>query len=405
VLSSHHRFAIAFLAIASATTACSGRHEQTSSATAPAVDSIRPPTRQELATGDGGIAMGNLEAQIEGTEDLFHRDPKDTDQLRALVNLISTRAQYTSKVADLEKTLELADELVKLAPDKPESYETRGRARSGLHLFKLATEDFDEALKHGGDRAKQSASRASVLQAEGDLDGAMVLRESAAAASPDISTLVPKAELLGELDKPNDADLLFRDAWANYKSVSPFPIAWLLFQEASMWEKQGNVARAKAFYEAAYERLPAYAHAASHLAALESPSRAVEILTPIVATADDPEFELVMARALVKLGDASAKSHFDRVAARYDELVAKHPEAYRDHAAAFFLTEGDDPKKALELSKQALNERKISTIYETALLAAIRAGANDDACALAKEVDAMKHPSSTLREVAKTACK
>jgi hypothetical protein len=44
--------------------------------------------------------------------------------------------------------------------------------------------------------------------------------------------------------------------------------------------------------------------------------------------------------------------------ARYDELLARHPHAFADHAAEFWLTIGGDPKRALGLARQNLALRQ-----------------------------------------------
>ena len=44
-------------------------------------------------------------------------------------------------------------------------------------------------------------------------------------------------------------------------------------------------------------------------------------------------------------------------AARYDELIASHPEAFADHAAEFWLAAGADPDKALRLAKMNVEVR------------------------------------------------
>ena len=50
--------------------------------------------------------------------------------------------------------------------------------------------------------------------------------------------------------------------------------------------------------------------------------------------------------------------HWRQVAAaRYDELIASHPEAFADHAAEFWLAAGADPDKALRLAKMNLEVR------------------------------------------------
>ena len=57
----------------------------------------------------------------------------------------------------------------------------------------------------------------------------------------------------------------------------------------------------------------------------------------------------------------------DVAAARYEELVANHPEAFADHAAEFWLAAGADPDKALRLAQ--LNVEVRNTPRARALLA------------------------------------
>ena len=54
-------------------------------------------------------------------------------------------------------------------------------------------------------------------------------------------------------------------------------------------------------------------------------------------------------------------------AARFDELIANHPEAFADHAAEFWLAAGADPDKALRLAKMNMEVR--NTPRARALLA------------------------------------
>jgi hypothetical protein len=44
-------------------------------------------------------------------------------------------------------------------------------------------------------------------------------------------------------------------------------------------------------------------------------------------------------------------------AARYDELVARHPEAFVDHAAEFWLTVGGDRRKGRQLAVLSSSSR------------------------------------------------
>ena len=372
---------------------------------AEARDTVLPPGPHETPTTDGGIAFGNLEGQIQALEKMHAQDPKRVETSLALADLVGFRGLYLSRVADYERALELTEEAVKNEPANPAAHVARAAARSTFHRFPEAIADLDEAERHGTLPVSTRAARASILQAKGDLDGALALRHANTEAEPNITTLSAEAALLGEIGRYDDAAKLFHRARASYANVYPFPVAWAIFQEGLMWEKAGLTPRAKAFYRVAQERLPVYAHAVSHLALLEAPARAVELLTPVVAVADDPELELALSQRLRDKGEvAEADRHLAHVRIRYDELVDKHPEAFADHAGWFWLDEGKDPAKALALAKKNLAVRTNGKAYELAVLAGIAAGSREEACRLGTEGTKQPHASEMLRGIVTDAC-
>jgi hypothetical protein len=83
---------------------------------------------------------------------------------------------------------------------------------------------------------------------------------------------------------------------------------------------------------------------------------AAALIMPLLETSDDPEYRAVYAEILTARGDSNAASEAERAAAAYELLLARRPEAYADHAAAFFMGVGNRPRRAVEL---ALANRKI----------------------------------------------
>ena len=91
-------------------------------------------------------------------------------------------------------------------------------------------------------------------------------------------------------------------------------------------------------------------------------------LHSLAVSSDDPDYAAQLARILGDAGRDGESRHWRRLAAaRYDELIASHPEAFADHAAEFWLAAGADPDKALRLAKMNLEVR--NTPRARALLA------------------------------------
>jgi tetratricopeptide (TPR) repeat protein len=326
------------------------------------------------------------------------------ERRRLLVDLLSLRSEFAGRFADLERSAQLAEGLPDLLPDA-DSYLSRAGARAGLHRFDDASSDLDQAEKLGAPAARVRASRVSILEARGRLEEALTLQREAHSTRRDIRAAVVLGVLLGELDLRYEALATFRGALEMYEDTSPFPVAWLFFQQGLFWERDGRRDLAMAYYQAALDRVPSYAHAGAHLARLSPADKALAILDPLLKTSDDPELLGVAADKLRERGDAAgADAHVARAAARYEELIAREPAAFADHAAQFWLDTGNDPKKALTLAKINLQSRKTPKAYELAVTAALSSGDRAAACEIGTEGTKLPRTSAILRDIAKDAC-
>jgi tetratricopeptide (TPR) repeat protein len=349
--------------------------------------------------------VGNLSAQIDALDGLIRARPGELSNRQDIVPLLLARSRYLGRIADLERAAALADQLVRDAPSQGWAYVLRARTRAALHLFSGALADLAEAEKHGTHPSETIDERAAILEGQGDLDGALAIRRAEREALPNLANLGLEASLVGQLGRVEEARGLFLRAVRNYPNVTVFPVAWLFLQEGLFWERAGEVARARAYYRAAHERLPAYGHAASHLALLVPPAEGIELLAPIVAASDDPEFEVVLAGRLRAAGRGSeAEARLGHARARYLELVERHPAAYAEHAGWFLLDEGKEPARALALARTNLAVRRTEKAYQLAILAALAAGQRAEACALGEEARRLPHCGEMLRGIAQGAC-
>ena len=243
-----------------------------------------------------------------------------------LVDLLILRGHVLGRIADYERAAELAELLVRDAPDDGAAWLARARTRAAFHRFLEALADLDAAGRRGADRAALDAERAAILQAVGCYAEARVLRRNAAERRPDFATLGALAVLEAEHGKVTEAERLFTEARRRYRGVSPFPVASLDFRRGLMWLGQRDLHTARAWFDVAVGRVPAYAPALGHLAevdaALGARDAAIDRLRPLAASSDDPEYAASLASVLSDAGHPQEAEHWRiSAAARYDELV------------------------------------------------------------------------------------
>ncbi len=315
------------------------------------------------ATTAGVIALGNLEARIDGQAWQATRGQITVGERAELVDLIALRGHVLGRIADAERAAALAEELVRQVPGDARSFVARARMAAVFHRFALALTDLDAAAARGGDRVTLDAARAAIYQALGRYDEALAIRREAVESHADFSALGALAGLYAERGEMVEADHWFVAARRCYRGVSPFPLAVLYFQCGQLWMEHDDLHRARAWCDAAVRRIPAYVPAQGHLAeidaALGEQATAIARLRPLALASDDPDYATQLACTLSDAGQTEeAQTWRAKAEARYDELLARHPEAFADHAAEFWLTIGGDPARAGALARQNLALRQ-----------------------------------------------
>jgi tetratricopeptide (TPR) repeat protein len=314
-------------------------------------------------TTAGVIAVGNLEAVIDGQVSRATGGELTVDEHAELVDFIALRGHVLGRVDDAERAATMADQLVSQAPREPRTLVARARMKGVFHRFTSALTDLDAAAASGGDRGDLDTERAAMYQALGRYDEALAIRRRAVDRRADFSALAALAGIYGERGDTDEAERWFSAAARAYSGTSPFPLAILEFQWGKLWIEHDDLPRARAWCEAAVRRLPAYVPAQGHLAELDAslgePVPAIARLRPLARASDDPDYATQLARILGDVGHAEeAQTWRARAEARYDELLARHHDAFADHAAEFWLTVGGDPDRALRLARDNLAVRQ-----------------------------------------------
>jgi tetratricopeptide (TPR) repeat protein len=344
------------------------------------------------------IAIGNLQADLTMREKQMAKSPPDADAVGRYIDLLLAHSQFAGKVSDLDKADQVTTEALKRMIGNGVVHLARANALGAVHKFDAALAELTQAEKTSAEPVRVAEARAAIFQAVGRFDDAAAIRNREDETILPVTALAARAELAGEMQKPDESERLFTEARAKYHDVSPFPLAWMDFQRGSLLERRGEREAAKKYFAEANQILPTYTHASVHLAALETPERAIVILTPLVDSTDDADVLAGMADALRRSGktDDAAAMH-TRAQTRYNELLAKFPEAFADHAASFFLGPNGDVPRALLLAQANEKIRKTEPAIELLLTPAMASNNHAATCAAAADGAALKYSSTAFR--------
>lgn len=302
----------------------------------------------------GRIAVANLSTLIDS---LAHRHVKrgSFENLLALSKLLFLRGDLLGRIVDHDRAQLVAKKAVAWSPGMGSTLYIRARLAGRFHWFEEANELLDQALAAGHQRQEIDVERAALLQATGRYSEALVLRERLAKDDPGIHTIGALASLLAEMDQWAAAENCYATALDADDGLSPLPCSQLLFEWGVSAMRRGDLDRAEAIFVELSAILPQHVPGQGHRAEVALARGHLELaaalIMPLLETSDDPEYRAIYAEILAARGDNSeAASEAERAAKAYEVLLARRPEAYADHAAAFFMGVGNRPQLAVDLA-------------------------------------------------------
>lgn len=302
----------------------------------------------------GRIALTNLSASINML-DRRRKAGAGFDDLASLSELLFLRGDVLGRIADHDRAEQAALEAVDLSPNCARALLLRAQLAARFHRFEEVGDLLDRARKAGHPKQEIDAEAAALLQATGAYEKARALREHWAASRPTIQSLGALATLMAEMGELAAAETLYAAAIDADDGASPFPCAQLLFEWGVSAMRAGALDRAEtvlAQLEAILpDHVPGRGHRTEVALARGQLDLAQSLIAPLVESSDDPEYGATYAEILSASGDRRAAIYIERAATAYEALLARRPLAYLDHAAAFYLGVGDQPRRALQLAE------------------------------------------------------
>ena len=327
----------------------------------------------DAATTHSRIALANLDAQIQQ----HAREPEALD-------LWLLRLQFLADYSVLDRiaTQAQSQAQAEAAPADPQAWLWRARAHAATHRFTTALEDLSAAQSVGAATRTVEGLRLSRKVATGHEAEVVGALEADAEERPGFATHAALARACGAMGRLDDADQWYAEALQALDSTSPFPTAALAFARGLMWCEQGQEAeRGASHYRRALQAVPEFVAARIHLAEFEmaqGQEAAAEAGLQRVATAsDEPEAWARLGELHLRQGQgqhARGQAEIRRARLRYDTLLARHPAAFADHAAEFYLGAGADAQRAWGWAQVNLRERQTRRAYTLAICAARASG-------------------------------
>ena len=302
----------------------------------------------------GRIAVANLSASIDSLE-LRRVEHATFEDLVALSKFLFLRGDLLGRTVDHDRAELMAKKSIAFSPNYANTLYIRAQLSERFHRFAEANALLDQALAAGHQSHEIDIEKAALRQATGHYEEALVLRERLAKDDPGIHTLGALATLLAEMDQWPAAEVSYQAALDADEGTSPIPCGQLLFEWGVSAMRHGDLDRAEEIFVELDAILPQHVPGRGHRAevalARGQLDLAAALTTPLLAIADDPEYRATYAEILAARGDNKAATTVaQHAAAAYERLLARRPEAYADHAAAFFMSVGNRPQLAVDLA-------------------------------------------------------
>lgn len=326
------------------------------------------------AVTDGEIAAINLESARRRAWSRFRHDTSVAEQLLDMERL---KSQFLGDLYALDRMEALASQF----SARDSTYRAalvRAEVASTVHHFADARTYLVEAARLGAPPEEIERLRLTIDQACGTaLDDVVATRRRRPGDA------VPLGAVLADLERFDEADDVYREAYRTYDGLSPFPLAWACFQLGQLWGElvpEPEPDRAAIWYRRAIAIVPFYVKARVHLAEICEVSEAEALLRPALSSSD-PEVSWRLSGVLAAQDwHEESKMYLDAARHGFETLLAKHPLAFADHGAEFYAGSGGDHSWALQLARSnAANRTTHRAVRQVRAIAANVGGTSEPA--------------------------
>ncbi len=355
--------------------------------------------------------LGRLDERIVGYTKSAERKGNSSLAWGRLAQLYLTRARLSGSYDDYAKAEEILVKAFEVAPKgKYGPFMVRARLNYTLHRLDRAEADFEMATKAPTRDRKELAARAqfssNLAFQRGRYEQALKGLTAAVEATPTLSTLSSLALYRWKAASFDEAEALYRRALEVRRSKEEAePVAWVHLQLGLMDLDRGRYDEALAHYRQGEALIAGYwlidEHIAEILTLQGRTDEAKAMYASIIERTNNPEFMDAMAGIHAEAGEQDqAKQWVAKARARYEEQLARFPEAAYGHALEHFLEFGEDLKQVVELAENNHTLRPNATAKTLLAQAYLKAGRVDDAKTIIEQALATPMRSADLHGTA-----
>lgn len=375
-------------------------------------DSTPPPAAAAKSAGAPAKAsyaalLTNIDERIDSLRATADRRPNDWLIRMHLGAALFERASLTHQPGDFDRVQPALDESFALVPAGAGPLLLAARYNFSLHRLAEA-EKFLDTLEHQAIPMRDDQLAAKILRGEiaaqrGQYDVALQHLSSVADAVP--SAAKPELALLhAKTGDPAKAEALLTEALTATPTKDTRRRAWISLQLGALAMNRGELRAALDHLRAADHELSGWWLVQEHIAEIHSRRdehrEAIAIYEQLVGAAELPQHLDALAALYKHTGERQkSDAMIARAAARWDELLAHHPESALGHGLQHHLQFGA-PERALELALANVALRPGGDAQVALARAYLKAGQPAEALAVAERVLATPYRTAAVHDVA-----
>lgn len=306
--------------------------------------------------------VAELDRRIAGHTKVAEGNASSASAWGRVAELYLARARLSGSYDDYAKAEEFvakgfeAGRLQNFGP-----FMTRVRLNYTLHRLDRIDEDFKRITalppQDKAEHFSRELFRATLAFQRGQYAESEKILVGLVEGSPQLGSLSNLALYRWKSGKFDEAESLYERAIAEYDEDTPEPKAWLHLQLGLMDLDRGRYDDALVHYREAEGTLPGFWLVEEHIAEILTlkgkTAEAKEMYRAIIDRTGNPEFMDAMAEIALAEGDAAAADEWlTKANVKFEEQLARFPEAAYGHALEHYLAHGKDPSKALDMAEK-----------------------------------------------------